>query len=114
MKKFLLTRVVITIVFGLNFSTVDVPIVSIGQNSFQIQSDNEFEILFDHGLSNRDAGTSFQSVCLETYEHLSFGEIPLVDVSDVTLNSNKSHSSADSLGAGTAWDNNNLDSQQAI
>ena len=84
MKKFLLTRLVITIIFGLNYSTVDVPIVTVGQDSHPIQMDAEFEDLINYGLPDHTTGLSFRSSCLRMYECLSFNEIHFEDVSDVT------------------------------
>ncbi|MBN2313843.1 MAG: hypothetical protein JXM79_07925 [Sedimentisphaerales bacterium] len=114
MKKFLLTRIVITIVFGLNFPVVDAPIVTVGQDSYLIQSEGECEIFGNCEPPGHTTGIFFRSSCLKMYESLSFNERCLVDVSDITLNSHRSHPFTDSLDSGIAWDNNDLDPQQAI
>jgi len=85
MKKFLLTRLVITLIFGLNYSVVDVPIVTVGQDSHLIQMNAEFEVLINRGLPDHTTGISFRSSCLKMYECLSFNEIYFEDVSDVTF-----------------------------
>ena len=99
MKKILLTSSIVTIMLGLRFSATVAPTTTVGQGSYQAPS----SIKFEEGLPDPVAGTSFQSLYLEISECLSFGEIPLVDVSDVTLNSNRSHPSTDSPDPGIAF-----------
>ncbi len=101
MKKFLLTRLVLTIVFGLNYSAVDVPVVTVGQDSQSIQSDAEFELLINHGPPNHRVGLSLRSSCLRTYECLSFNEMYFEDVSDVTFEGVRKGFSSESLESGT-------------
>jgi hypothetical protein len=101
MKKFLLTRLVITIVFGLNYSTVDVPIVTVGQDSHPIPMDAEYEALINYRLSNLTTGLSLRSSCLRIYECLSFDEIFFEDVSDVNFDGVRKGFSSEALESGT-------------
>ena len=100
MKKFLLTRLVITIVFGLNYSTVDIPNVIVGQDFHPIQMDTEFEALINYGLPNHPTELSFRSSCLRIYECLSFNEIHFEDVSDVTFVGVRKGISSEALESG--------------
>ena len=90
MKKILLTSSIVTIILGLRLSAMIAPTTTVGQGLYQTPSSGEFEIVVNEGLPGRVAGTSFRSCCLEINECLSFGEIPLVDVSDVTLQQQES------------------------
>lgn len=101
MKKFLLTRLVITIVFGLNYSTVDIPNVTAGQDFHPIQMDAKFEVFINNGLPGHSTGLSLQSSCLRMYECLSFNEIHFEDVSDVTSKGVRRGFSSEALESGT-------------
>lgn len=114
MKKVLFTTTIIIIALGLNLSATVAPALTAKQEHHRVQMNGEIATVINNGMPCYTHGTSFRSICLEINESLSFGEIPMVDVSDVTLNGNRSHPSADSLDSGMVCDHNNLDCHQAI
>ena len=93
MKKVLFTTTIIIIALGLNLSATVAPALTVKQELCRAQMSDEIATVIDDGMPCYDSGPSFRSVCLELNERLSFGESPLVDVSDVTLNGNRSHPS---------------------
>jgi hypothetical protein len=89
MKNSRLTGTAVTIIFGLNFSAVAASAVTVKKN------------LINDELSSH-TGISFQSFCLDTNERLSFGDIHIVDASDVTLKGDLDNPTSDSLDSETA------------
>jgi hypothetical protein len=101
MKKQL--HAVAAIVIGLNVSAMATPTVTLERGLYQAGSGGEFKIVVNEGLPGHDAGTSFQSFCLERNEYVSFGETYYVDVSDVAVDGGAGGPSPDPLDPRTAW-----------
>jgi len=103
MKKVLLIRIVIAIIFGQSLSANGAPTITVERGHYQTGSGGEFKIVVNEDLPGHAAGTSFQSFCLERNEYLSFGQTYFVDVSDVAVNGGVGGPSPDPLDSRTAW-----------